>query len=334
MKEIIINKKIFYLSLEYILGLFEGDGSIYVQLKPNSSHKTGKQVILNWDIHQHVIDVDLLHAISTYFNCGKVEIGRKIGGKESWIYRYRISNQTDILNILLPILKSSDMVLNKRNHDKLLFIKICQIIQNKEHITLEGQNLCSGEATIFLLGLDKPRLWGCTIRSLSRRNNAILSVPLGRFAFNSLKDIAGSIRKLALLDCGIRDSQILADFLNHFRSLSILLISWDSKTKFIQQNHPPPARPRHSDCSLLSLAIEIVPNISTLLSFFIETRPLVNNLKYLMVACSFSNLIVLLQEIDELLLHCSHSIQELSIVVGHFLEQNYAQDAGISSNIK
>ena len=41
MKEIIINKKIFYLSLEYILGLFEGDGSIYVQLKPNSSHKTG-----------------------------------------------------------------------------------------------------------------------------------------------------------------------------------------------------------------------------------------------------------------------------------------------------
>ena len=41
MKEIIINKKKFYLSLEYILGLFEGDGSIYVQLKPNSSHKTG-----------------------------------------------------------------------------------------------------------------------------------------------------------------------------------------------------------------------------------------------------------------------------------------------------
>ena len=54
-----------------------------------------------------------------------MEIGRKIGYKESWIYRYRISNQTDILNILLPILKSNDMVLNKRNHDKLLFIKIC-----------------------------------------------------------------------------------------------------------------------------------------------------------------------------------------------------------------
>ena len=154
MKEIIINKKKFSLSLEYILGLFEGDGSIYVQLKPNSSHKTGKQLILNWDIHQHVIDVDLLHAISTYLNCGKVEIGRKIGGKESWIYRYRISNQTDIINILLPILKSSDMVLNKRNHDKLLFIKICQLIQNKEHITLEGQEKIMNIIKLFSSKLD------------------------------------------------------------------------------------------------------------------------------------------------------------------------------------
>ena len=154
MKEIIINKKKFSLSLEYILGLFEGDGSIYVQLKPNSSHKTGKQLILNWDMHQHVIDVDLLHAISTYLNCGKVEIGRKIGGKESWIYRYRISNQTDIINILLPILKSSDMVLNKRNHDKLLFIKICQLIQNKEHITLEGQEKIMNIIKLFSSKLD------------------------------------------------------------------------------------------------------------------------------------------------------------------------------------
>ena len=154
MKEIIINKKKFSLSLEYILGLFEGDGSIYVQLKPNSSHKTGKQLILNWDIHQHVIDVDLLHAISTYLNCGKVEIGRKIGGKESWIYRYRISNQTDIINILLPILKSNDMVLNKRNHDKLLFIKICQLIQNKEHITLEGQEKIMNIIKLFSSKLD------------------------------------------------------------------------------------------------------------------------------------------------------------------------------------
>jgi hypothetical protein len=128
-KTIVVNNKIFNLSLEYILGLFEGDGSVYIQLKPNSSHKTGKQVILNWDIHQHVIDVDLLQAISIYLGCGKVEVGRKVGNPDSWVYRFRISNQNEILNVLLPILHSQSMVLNKRDHDLKLFINV--LIKNK-----------------------------------------------------------------------------------------------------------------------------------------------------------------------------------------------------------
>ena len=85
-KTIIINNKTYNLSLEYILGLFEGDGSITIQLKPNKSHKTGKQIILIFEIHQHVIDVDLLKAISVYLDCGKVEIVA-CGGK-SWKSRY------------------------------------------------------------------------------------------------------------------------------------------------------------------------------------------------------------------------------------------------------
>ena len=93
-KTIIINNKTYNLSLEYILGLFEGDGSITIQLKPNKSHKTGKQIILIFEIHQHVIDVDLLKAISVYLDCGKVEIvwsglqpTDRCGGK-SWKSRY------------------------------------------------------------------------------------------------------------------------------------------------------------------------------------------------------------------------------------------------------
>jgi hypothetical protein len=47
-KKITIDNKTYMLSLEYIFGLFEGDGSITIQLKPNSTHKTGKQVVLNF----------------------------------------------------------------------------------------------------------------------------------------------------------------------------------------------------------------------------------------------------------------------------------------------
>lgn len=138
MKKIVVNNKAYNLSLDYILGLWEGDGSIYIQLKPNHSHKTGKQVILNWDIHQHAIDLDLLHAIKLFLGCGKVEVGKKVGSPDNWIYRFRIFRQTEILNKLLPILKNKSMVLNKRNRDLNIFIKICEIVQDKYHTTENG----------------------------------------------------------------------------------------------------------------------------------------------------------------------------------------------------
>lgn len=136
---LVVNNKSFSLSLEYILGVFEGDGSITIQLKPNASHKSGKQVILIFVIHQHVIDIDLLTAISVYLGCGKVEVGKKVGSPETWVYRLRISNQKDILNIILPLLQNQSMMLKKRNHDLNLFINSCLMVKDKQHLSEEGQ---------------------------------------------------------------------------------------------------------------------------------------------------------------------------------------------------
>lgn len=138
-KKIIVNNKEYTLSCEYILGLFEGDGSVTIQLKPNPSHKTGKQVILIFEFHQHAIDQDLLTAISIYLGCGKVSISRKVGSPDSWVYKLRISAQSDILNVILPLLQSKGMMLIKRSHDLKLFIKACTLVQNKQHLTNEGQ---------------------------------------------------------------------------------------------------------------------------------------------------------------------------------------------------
>ena len=139
MRKITVNNKEYYISIEYIFGLFEGDGSITIQLKPNKSHKMGKQIILIFEIHQHVIDVDLLKAISIFLGCGKVEVGRKVGSPDTWVYRLRISTQVDILNILLPILQSQSMMLKKRAHDMNLFIESCLMVKEKKHTNEQGQ---------------------------------------------------------------------------------------------------------------------------------------------------------------------------------------------------
>lgn len=145
MKKIItVNNKNFNLSLAYIFGLFEGDGSITVQLKSNSHHKTGKQIVLIFEIHQHSVDVDLLKAISIYLGCGKVEISSKSKTKDGSIdiimYRLRISSQSDVLNILLPVIKKNknEIILKKRSNTINLFIEICEIVANKNHTTIEG----------------------------------------------------------------------------------------------------------------------------------------------------------------------------------------------------
>jgi len=138
-KEIIINDKIYNLSLEYILGFFEGDGSVTIQLKSNPRHKTGKQVVLIFEIHQHAIDKDLLKAISIYLDAGKVEIGRKVGEESNWVYRLRISTQKDLFNKLYPILRFQSMVLKKRNNDLNLFLEACKIVEDQNHTNLLGQ---------------------------------------------------------------------------------------------------------------------------------------------------------------------------------------------------
>ena len=205
------------------------------------------------------------------------------------------------------------------------------LTQSIQHVSLDGFNLCARNGTVFLLALDKPQLRGCTIRHLFPRGNAPSPDSVGKYAYNSLTDVAQRIqpiRKLSLVECGIRDGRSLVSFLDSFQSLSLLLITWVSPHPFTNQTFLPPTHPRHSHCQLLSLAIQIVPNVSTLLTFFVESRPLVSYLKYLMVSCSFSNLTSLLHEIGELLLHCSHSLQELTIVVGYFYEPNYTLEAG------
>jgi len=104
-------------------------------------YKTGKQIVLIFEIHQHVIDVDLLRAISIFLNCGKVEIGRKVGNPDTWVYRLRVSSQKDILNTLLPILQESSFMLNKRQHNWRLFLEACEMVKNKQHTSQEGQDI-------------------------------------------------------------------------------------------------------------------------------------------------------------------------------------------------
>lgn len=73
----------------------------------------------------------------------------KTGNSENWIYRLRISSQKEILNVLLPILQTQTKMLNKRELDLNLFVKACLIVNEKKHLSLEGQVLLKNIASQF-----------------------------------------------------------------------------------------------------------------------------------------------------------------------------------------
>ncbi|KAK7684209.1 hypothetical protein QCA50_012533 [Cerrena zonata] len=114
----------------------------------------------------------------------------------------------------------------------------------------------------------------------------------------------------------------LCRFLTSFRSLSILTITQSLPTIHPIRGHFPHLQFNRSKCALrtLALVLEGKPNLSTLLESFIKAPPFVSHLRHLIVAYS-SELTPSpsfeVRDITELLEHCSQSLEEVTVIVGH-----------------
>ncbi|KAK7684205.1 hypothetical protein QCA50_012529 [Cerrena zonata] len=128
---------------------------------------------------------------------------------------------------------------------------------------------------------------------------------------------ATSLKILWLHSCRTGDVNRLCQFLTSFRSLSIVTITWDL-------GHPlggrdlPHLQFNRSKCSLRTLALSLEHNLPALLKTFIKARPFVSHLRHLIV--SYGNCLRTsnsLQDITELLEHCSESLEEVTVIWGY-----------------
>lgn len=99
-----------YISLNYILGVFEGDGSFYIKfLSSNSIYTFG------FSITTSIEDLHILILIKLRLGCGKIEIKNK-----TWC-RLVISRMDDLKNIIIPLVDS--LVIYRNNNNGLLSSK-------------------------------------------------------------------------------------------------------------------------------------------------------------------------------------------------------------------
>lgn len=124
----------FKMTTGFVLGLFEGDGTVLISISRKPNNKTGYRVRLSFKITLHKKDISVLYAVKDFLGVGKVEVDNASNNT----FRFVVSNQKDIITVIAPLLTDNPMVLAKRHNDVQLFLKAVTIVSQGLHNTHQG----------------------------------------------------------------------------------------------------------------------------------------------------------------------------------------------------
>lgn len=119
----------------WISGFISGEGNFDVRIS-SSSNKIGYRVQLRFRVSQHERDLILLENIRNFFGTGNVY---KYKGKSAVILT--IVNFSDITNRIIPFFKENPLLPGIKINDYLDWCKIHKLVEDGNHLTLEGLNL-------------------------------------------------------------------------------------------------------------------------------------------------------------------------------------------------
>jgi hypothetical protein len=119
-------------NFNYIAGLTSGDGCFFISIRNSSYTKSGKSVVLKFQIVQNSRDVELIQTLVSTLGCGRVELCLK----QSAAY-YVVTKYEDILKKFIPLFDNHP-IKGVRALDYSDFKKVVLLMKNKSHLTEEG----------------------------------------------------------------------------------------------------------------------------------------------------------------------------------------------------
>jgi hypothetical protein len=119
------------LTAEWIVGFVDGEGCFHIAINKNPEMKLGVQVQPEFTVVQHESDIQILHALKSYWKCGVVRVNH--GDRMC----YRVRGQKNLKEIIVPFfekhkLKTKKRIAFERFRDALL------LIEKGEHLTSQG----------------------------------------------------------------------------------------------------------------------------------------------------------------------------------------------------
>ena len=92
-------------SSEYVVGLTDGEGCFYVNVGESPRYRSGVRIQMHFHIKMQEKDKKLLEKIKNTIGCGAVYFQKEQRANHAQCYRYTVSAQSDILNVIIPFFK-------------------------------------------------------------------------------------------------------------------------------------------------------------------------------------------------------------------------------------
>jgi hypothetical protein len=119
------------LDAQWIVGFTDGEGCFFVGINSHPEMTARYQVLPEFTVVQHKRDIQLLHALKEYFDCGVVRTNH--GDRMA----YRVRSLEHLAEKILPFFEKHELKTKKRQ-DFLKFRDIIHRMKREEHLKPEG----------------------------------------------------------------------------------------------------------------------------------------------------------------------------------------------------
>jgi len=125
-------------SKEYVVGLTDGEGCFYVNVGASPRYKSGFRIQLHFHLKMQEKDKDLLEKVKNTIGCGAVYFQKEQRKNHCQCYRYTVSSQSDILDVIIPFFKQYPLQSFSKNFNFHLFCEIAELVKQGAHFTADG----------------------------------------------------------------------------------------------------------------------------------------------------------------------------------------------------
>ena len=119
------------LDAQWIVGFVDGEGCFHVSINPHPEMSAGAQVLPEFTVVQHQRDIQVLHALKSYFGCGVVRVNH--GDRMA----YRVRSQEHLSRNIVPFFERHPLKSRKRV-EFIKFRDIVTLMTRGDHLTREG----------------------------------------------------------------------------------------------------------------------------------------------------------------------------------------------------